>query len=347
MKRKLLSILMAGLILGLSACSLAEQNTKETDNTESVSKESETEESEEETETKESEEDTDVSEEPDTEAPKEDTDVSEEPDTEAPEEVTDASKVDCFKEPGGDYIHRLSEKTDEKCFAIVDLYDDGTDDYIVVTPRYFEDSWSIENYEITVNNATYVLDEACSYFGSVFLVKSGEKYYLYLQLSYDNDGRWIDILEITQDSVKYVGGESGELEPSTDSKDFKIRKYVNMLMSFHAEADCYVGADGMPVPCKGTYVVDNSEWNYGYTSLVDIPAELVDEQGNLLGTTYTFPAGTEFLFMTTDLETYVDAKTSDGKYCRLYTTPAEECDYQPTVNGLDAETCFGNLGFAG
>jgi len=86
---------------------------------------------------------------------------------------------------------------------------------------------------------------------------------------------------------------------------------------------------------------------YDYVSLVEIPAELVDEQGNLLGTTYTFPAGTEFTLIRTDGETYVDAKTGDGKYCRLYTEPAELCDYHPTVNGLDAETCFGILGFAG
>jgi len=120
-------------------------------------------------------------------------------------------------------------------------------------------------------------------------------------------------------------------------------------MSRYVVADCHIGADGKPVLSTGAYTIEprEDEQNYDYISLVEISAELVDEQGNLLGTTYTFPAGTEFTFIRTDGETYVDAKTGDGKYCRLYTEPAEECDYRPTVNGLDAETCFGNLGFAG
>ena len=81
---------------------------------------------------------------------------------------------------------------------------------------------------------------------------------------------------------------------------------------------------------------------------MDITAELVDEEGNLLGTTYTFPAGTEFAFIRTDCKTYEDAKTGDGRYCRLYIDwPSEEEDeyyyYHPTVNGMDAEACFGPL----
>ena len=75
---------------------------------------------------------------------------------------------------------------------------------------------------------------------------------------------------------------------------------------------------------------------------------LLDEAGNLTGSTYTFPAGTEFTFIRTDCKTYEDAKTGDGRYCRLYIDwPSEEEDeyyyYHPTVNGLDAETCFGPL----
>lgn len=248
---------------------------------------------------------------------------------------------DSFEEPEGDYIHLLTDSRDFKNVSVVDLYGDGTEDYILIA-RYGED-----DYRISVNDHTFLLDSL--YFGEAYLVKNDDSYYLYLQMYWDNDIRAIEIFKISPDSIIFVGDRGGELENFTDPKHFVIRDYMNMLMSKHVEADCYIGADGEPVLSKGVYTIEprEDERTYDYISLVDIPAELVDEQGNQLGTTYTFPAGTEFTLIRTDGETYVDAKTGDGKYCRLYTEPAEECEYHPTVNGLDAETCFGILGFAG
>lgn len=246
-----------------------------------------------------------------------------------------------FAEPEGDYVHLLTDSMDFKNVSVVDLYDDGTEDYFVITP------YGEFEYIISVNDQTFLLDSM--YFRKAFLVKNDDSYYLYLQMAFDNDIRSIEMFAISPDAIRYLGDRGGELENFTDPKHFVIKDYMNMLMSKPVEADCYIGTDGEPVLSKGVYTIKprEDERTYDYISLVEIPAELVDEQGNLLGTTNTFPAGTEFTLIRTDGETYVDAKTGDGKYCRLYTEPAEECDYRPTVNGLDAETCFGILGFAG
>lgn len=246
-----------------------------------------------------------------------------------------------FADPEGDYVHLLTDSMDFKNVSVVDLYGDGSEDYILIAP------YSEYEYRISVNDHTFLFDSW--YFRKAFLVKNDDSYYLYLQMHWDNDGRAIEMFAISPDAIRYLGDLGGELKDFTDPKHFVIRDYVNMLMSKHVVVDCYIGADGKPVLSTGAYTIEprEDEQNYDYISLVDIPAELVDEQGNLLGTTYTFPAGTEFTLIRTDDETYVDAKTGDGKYCRLYTEPAWKCDYRPTVNGLDGETCFGYLGFAG
>lgn len=246
-----------------------------------------------------------------------------------------------FVEPEGDYVHLLTDSMDFKNVSVVDLYGDGSEDYILIAP------YSEYEYRISVNDHTFLFDSW--YFRKAFLVKNEDSYYLYLQMHWDNDGRAIEMFAISPDAIRYLGDHGGELKDFTDPKHFVIRHYMHMLMSRYVVADCHIGADGKPVLSTGAYTIEprEDERTYDYISLVEILAELVDEQGNLLGTTYTFPVGTEFTLIRTDGETYVDAKTGDGKYCRLYTEPAGLCDYHPTVNGLDAETCFGNLGFAG
>lgn len=246
-----------------------------------------------------------------------------------------------FVEPEGDYVHLLTDSMDFKNVSVVDLYGDGSEDYILIAP------YSEYEYRISVNDHTFLFDSW--YFRKAFLVKNDDSYYLYLQMHWDNDGRAIEMFAISPDAIRYLGDHGGELKDFTDPKHFVIRHYMHMLMSRYVVADCHIGADGEPVLSTGAYTIEPREDGilYDYVSLVEIPAELVDEQGNLLGTTYTFPAGTGFTLIRTDGETYVDAKTGDGKYCRLYTEPAWKCDYRPTVNGLDGETCFGYLGFAG
>ena len=113
-----------------------------------------------------------------------------------------------------------------------------------------------------------------------------------------------------------------------------------MLSTYDAEGKSYVGEDGLPVAKSGVYTIG---WGITITSTVDIPAELVDESGNLIGATYTFPAGTDFQLMTTDGETYVDVLTGDGQRCRFYTTSG----WPVTVNGMDAESSFEMLFYAG
>ncbi len=249
-----------------------------------------------------------------------------------------------FEEPEGDYIRQLINWEDTAKVFVVDLYGDGKKDFISLRCKD-------NNYDIVVNdNCCFNWDNYSAYLDSVYLVKQDGRYYLYLDQWWDSDVEYLDVFEITDHSVKHVGSTGMELVDFTDPDSFVVVEHVCMFVEYWMKYECHVGPDGMPTPHEEVHSIDRTHYvnDYDYISLVDITAQLVDEQGNLLGTTYTFPAGTEFSFIRTDRKTYEDAKTGDGRYCRLYIDwPSEEEDeyyyYHPTVNGMDAEACFGPL----
>lgn len=271
------------------------------------------------------------------------------PDIFAEDYLPDAHEL-LFEEPEGDYVRLLTDWQNNKIVFAVDLYGDGKKDFVTFQ---YEDS----NYDIVVNdNCCFNWDNYSIYFDSIYLVKQDGRYYLYLDQWWDNDNEYLDVFEITDYALNYVGGDNMELDDFTDPNHFRVWQYEFLFASRSVHADCYVGPDGMPAPIEGVYIIDKEWYESGgeceYTSLMEITAELVDEQGNLLGETYTFPVGTEYWFIYTDCETYVDAVTGEGRYCRLYIDwPLDELGYKntshPTVNGMDAEAVFGMLHFAG
>ena len=250
-----------------------------------------------------------------------------------------------FEEPEGDYVLFLTDFKEPKSLFVVDLYGDGKEDYITFTMHRHE------KFAMAVNDNPYtVLNMRLYLFDSAYLVKKNGKYYLYLQLRFDvADIMNIEVLELTGNTLKYVGSHNGGLSEFTDPDCFEIYHYEWLYNSCWVSGEFHVGSDGMPV-LNDCYTLRESgrKGRSDYVSLLEITAELVDEQGNLLGQTYTFPVGTEFWFVRTDCETYVDAETGDGQCCRLYISwPLDEDgnknEYWPMVNGVPAEYCFGEL----
>jgi hypothetical protein len=61
-------------------------------------------------------------------------------------------------------------------------------------------------------------------------------------------------------------------------------------------------------------------------------------------TVETVPAGTEFFFLRTDNESWVDLVMADGQECRIV---LETADWPSTINGISEVECFENLMYAG
>ena len=220
-----------------------------------------------------------------------------------------------------------------------DLNGDGVTDFIFVTPNYDYEMDYIESYNVTVNGNTFT-QESYGYGYKSYLVKAEDRNYIYVERMVENDYRLITVFEITPNSVEYMGETGGGIGCFTNPLNFEVEKRMDVLSTYTASADCYVGEDGMPIEKSGIYKVKS---DISITSIAEIEAELVDEEGNLTGEGYCFPAGTDFKFMATDGETFADMLTSDGQRCRLYT----ENEWPVTVNGRNAEECFEMLWYAG
>lgn len=220
-----------------------------------------------------------------------------------------------------------------------DLNGDGITDYVSVTCNYDYEMDYIESYNVTVNGNTFT-QESYGYGYKSYLLKAEDRNYIYVERMVENDYRLITVFEITPNSVEYMGETGGGIGCFTNPFNFEVEKRMDVLSTYTASADCYVGDDGMPVEKNGIYEVKS---DISITSIAEIEAELVDEEGNLTGEGYCFPAGTDFKFMATDGETFADMLTSDGQRCRLYT----ENGWPVTVNGRNAEECFEMLWYAG
>ena len=209
---------------------------------------------------------------------------------------------------------------------------------VSVGGNYAEEFEQYSSFNVTVNGNTYS-HEAYFYELTSYLVKANGNTYVYVERLGDSDFRTVSVFKITESSVEYVGDADGSLIDFNNSADFGLTKRFDMLSTFWGIAKCYVGDDGMPVEKVNSYEIMGEGT---IISTVEITAELVDENGNLLGESKTFPAGTEFAFRATDGMTYVDMQTGEGPWCRLYTTN----QWPATVNGMDAENCFEMLYYA-
>ncbi len=223
--------------------------------------------------------------------------------------------------------------------GFTDINGDGVMDMITIDGDYAEEFGMYSSLNVTVNGNTY-RHEAYYHELASYLVKANSNTYVYAERLADSDFRTVSVFKITESSVEYIGDVDGGIMDFNNSADFGLTKRFDMLSTFNGIAKCYVGDDGMPVEKAGAYEIMGEGT---ITSTVEITAELVDENGNLLGESKTFPAGTIYAFERTDGMTYVDMLTNDGSRCRLYTTN----QWPPTVNGMDAQNCFEMLGFAG
>ncbi len=221
--------------------------------------------------------------------------------------------------------------------GFTDLNGDGVMDMITIDGNYWAEHEQYSSINITVNGNTYTHD-AYYYELTSYLVKANGNTYVYVERIGDSDFRTVSVFKITESSVEYVGDVDGGIIDFNNSADFGFEKRFDLLSTYYGQCRCYVGEDGMPVEKEGAYEINV---DVPIVSTVDINAELIDENGNLIGETYEFPKGTEYSFLRTDGMTYVDMMTSEGKACRLYTTSD-----RPTVNGMDAWESFEMLYYA-
>lgn len=220
-----------------------------------------------------------------------------------------------------------------------DLDGDGQTDMISLSTKYDSDHQCIDSFTVNVNNYGYTY-ETHAYNLETYLVKSGEENYLYVQQTAESDFQDVVVFKIATDGVKFVDVFTGGLCDFTNSEAFRISKRMDLLGTYFILVDCRMGENGMPEEISKVFDVQG---NMAIVSSKEITADLIDQDGKLLGQSYTFPVGTTFTFKRTDGASFIDMQAGKDQYCRFYVTPG----WPETVNGMEALECFEQLFYAG
>lgn len=262
-----------------------------------------------------------------------------------------------FAKPSTGYVMELPLDNEVE----IDL-NKGRKDKLKVSTYYEteeDEEYGIQRLCVTLNDNSYYDEEYYGYdfYPCLVCVNSPEKeqYFLYVQGTAENDYRCISIYDLNGEEIKMnaqlsgVGfcgvwdedaGEYGTYYNCVfgNPQEFELGTRMEILGTWTGERFYSIEAEtGIPQPMTEYFTISNS-WNPTVSRILLEVIMLPDE------TKEELPAGTEFYFIRTDGESYVDARLADGRECRIM---VEFEDYIQTINGVDQWECFDNLLYAG
>ncbi len=207
----------------------------------------------------------------------------------------------------------------------------------------YEDDYEYE-FNVTANNLDCTEKITCAGM-QPYLVKSGDRYYVYVNELQMNDYQSLDIYEVNGSGIKSIGSyERGFRTVSpTDPSDFDLAGRTDLLSTNNTYKSYRVGNDGMPV--------ENEEFDHvigtvseKLTLKKDHEFEVYADEKATEAEKTELKEGTVLYYFRTDDKTFMDMKTDDGKVVRIYPTVGE---WPQTVDGIDIEELFDGVMFAG
>nr|MCR5747797.1 hypothetical protein [Lachnospiraceae bacterium] len=179
-----------------------------------------------------------------------------------------------------------------------------------------------------------------------YLIRCGDKDYLYVQESQENDYRMLNIYSLQDGKLSegkdFDRGFSGtcQLDPS----DMELFSRTDLLSTRQIYRSYHVGEDGMPVENEKYEHIAGTD--YGPLTLKqELKAELLENETSDKGEEYTLKKGDELFFFRTDDKTFVDFKMKDGKLIRI--KDIDSNDWPRKINGVDIEEIFDGVVYAG
>ena len=222
-----------------------------------------------------------------------------------------------------------------------------------------DEEYGVQRLCVTLNDISYYEEEYYVYdFYPCLVCMNGqekEQYFLYVQGTAENDYSCISIYDLNGEEIKMnerlsgVGfcgvwdedaGEYGTYYNCVFSnpQEVELGTRMEILGTWTGKRLYSIDAEnGIPKPVTAYFEISNS-WELP-VSRIPLEVTMLPEE-----TKEELPAGTEFYFIRTDGESYVDARLADGRECRIM---VEFEDYMQTINGVDQWECFDNLLYAG
>ena len=232
--------------------------------------------------------------------------------------------------------------------------DDGKDDLLQLATKTDEYD-TVNGLTITYNGHT-ITDEihAYSVVPYVVIAENGQSY-LYVECLSDNDYRYLRIYDLSKGTPSfmaerleafYIGypadGNGTFWQPFTNPSAFRLVARCDFLGTHTVVRPYTLSEQGLP---QGL-----ADWYYyagGPAITTKIPLTLaeVDTQiGEVKVEDLLVPAGTDLTFYRTDAASFVDMLLPDGRCVRVMVQASE---WPQTVNGIDIESCFDGMVFAG
>lgn len=207
--------------------------------------------------------------------------------------------------------------------------------------------------EIEKNGRNILEYEMHAYEYKAYLATVADKNYLFVEETTENDYKILYIFDLSLDCITepMVQMNAGFVTMRTDTEDYSYGEEVfnnpaEILLSSRMDifrtmsgtrSYSFDAKAGMLVPQTDFYTLDET-----LSPLVSkIPLEVT-----ILGenTSTIVPAGTEFTFLRTDNETYVEFRLSNGRECRVN---VDTTGWSHMINGVPEEECFDGIGYAG
>lgn len=235
---------------------------------------------------------------------------------------------------------------------------DGLDLYFQYDGDADDENPFIENLTIVNgSNEDTAEDIYCSlseFDAGYHMVTEDDREYIYVDVAEGNDYYDVFVFDITDDNAEYLGyfGHTSVYIDTLDScEDFSDPE--NMLICNTEDVlgtcQCYdyyhIGEDGMPESnTNGALIFHNCSYNI--TSNESMELDIVDDEGNPTGEKKTVAAGSLFVPVRTDMESWINAQLDDGTMVRIYYEYDEE-DYDYIINGKSSDELFSGLEYVG
>ena len=174
--------------------------------------------------------------------------------------------------------------------------------------------------------------------------KNGNKYVL-RQTQHDNDYINVIVYDINGDnpvemSETWASIDDGVFNPAC----MQMRSRGDLLSTYGIRNIYELGDNGTLTPLNDYYLITTYRDDWTLTLKQDLEVEARDSFDS--DDIYMMPLqkGEEILFYSTDDDTYVDFKTKNGSFVRIY---VDYTEYPQSVNGIDIDELFDGIMFAG
>ena len=181
-----------------------------------------------------------------------------------------------------------------------------------------------------------------------------ERYYLYVESIQENDYSILRVYDLNQEEIRWEElsgvGFSGDWDENTgkygtyynhvlnNPQSFELVTKIEILGTWQGKRLYAVDTEnGIPQAYKEDYLISSGD--HSTVSLIPLEVSMLPDMK-----LEELPAGTNFNFLRTDGESYVDAQLEDGRECRIY---VEFEGGQQSVNGVEQWECFEELWYAG